>query len=120
MAARLKADLSQATDPPIDVKSPHGVLVVDDDPPLRDLLKFALEGFGFRVFLAEDGVEALEIFEKNNVSILSINETISIQILDKAKVARINEQLVLNRIDVYEIQTVKSDLEQIFFDVLKD
>lgn len=74
----------------------------------------------FIQFSTSDNQKALEIFEKNNVSILSNNEKISIQILDKATVARINEQLVLNRIDVYEIQTVKSDLEQIFFDVIKD
>ena len=74
----------------------------------------------FIQFSTSDNQKALEIFEKNNISILSINEKISIQILDKSKIARINEQLVLNRIDVYEIQTVKSDLEQIFFDVIKD
>jgi two-component system OmpR family response regulator len=35
------------------------ILVVDDDPQIRDVLKVALERAGFRVNLARDGVEGL-------------------------------------------------------------
>jgi len=35
------------------------ILVVDDDPQIRDVLKVALERAGFRVDLARDGVEGL-------------------------------------------------------------
>jgi ABC-2 type transport system ATP-binding protein len=70
-------------------------------------------------FSTGDNQKAAQIFENNKVSLLSNNGKISIPIIEKEKIARINEQLVLNRIDVYEIQTVKNDLEQIFFDVIK-
>lgn len=36
------------------------VLVVDDDPELRDFLSIALELDGFEVFTAENGLDALE------------------------------------------------------------
>lgn len=74
----------------------------------------------FIQFSTSDNQKAAQIFEKNNVSLLLNDEKISIPIIEKEKIARINEQLVLNRIDVYEIQTVKNDLEKIFFDVIKD
>ena len=74
----------------------------------------------FIVFNTSDNQKASQIFEKNQVALLSGNGKISIPVIEKEKIARLNEQLVLNRIDVYEIQTVKNDLEQIFFDVIKD
>jgi CheY-like chemotaxis protein/nitrogen-specific signal transduction histidine kinase len=37
------------------------ILVVEDDPNSRELLSFMLNDAGFRVILAEDGAEALEI-----------------------------------------------------------
>lgn len=40
-------------------------LVVDDEEPVRLLLKDLLEGFGFRVLLAADGTEALAHFAAN-------------------------------------------------------
>ena len=36
------------------------VLVVDDDPDLRELMRLLLEGAGYRVETARDGREALE------------------------------------------------------------
>jgi two-component system, OmpR family, response regulator len=45
-------------------QSPSGtVLVVDDDPHIRDVLRFALAKAGFDVVEAGDGAEALERFE---------------------------------------------------------
>jgi PAS domain S-box-containing protein len=39
------------------------VLVVDDEEPIRTLTKAALEGFGHRVLLAEDGRQALDLLD---------------------------------------------------------
>ena len=39
------------------------VLAVDDEPTIRQLLRTALEGLGFRVLLADSGARALEIIE---------------------------------------------------------
>ncbi len=38
------------------------VLIVEDEENLRDLLKMVLEDNGFKVILAVDGMEAVEIF----------------------------------------------------------
>ena len=40
------------------------VLVVDDDPLIRNLVKAMLESEGYEVSLAEDGQQALDILEK--------------------------------------------------------
>ena len=74
----------------------------------------------FITFQTSDDQKALQIFEKHKVAARIADDKIAIPIIEKEKIARINEQLVLNRIDVYEIQTVKNDLEKIFFDVIKD
>lgn len=56
----------------------HGsgcVLLVDDEEILRDVGKNILETVGYQVFLAEDGLQALEVYEKER-------EHISMIILD--------------------------------------
>ncbi|HET6617617.1 MAG TPA: response regulator transcription factor [Gemmatimonadota bacterium] len=40
--------------------APARILVVEDEPDLRSLLDHSLEQAGYKVFLAEDGIEALE------------------------------------------------------------
>ena len=40
--------------------SPARILVVEDEPDLRSLLDRSLESAGYRVVLAENGIEALE------------------------------------------------------------
>ncbi len=41
------------------------ILVVDDEPSLRTAVTRALQRFGFKVFVAVDGVEAVELFEQH-------------------------------------------------------
>ncbi len=59
--------------------SPRGrgelVLVVDDEEPIRVLAKDILEDSGYRVLLADDGAEAVEIYRQHR-------EEISLVILD--------------------------------------
>lgn len=38
------------------------ILLADDDPDIRDLLKMSLEGEGWEVFAARDGREALRLY----------------------------------------------------------
>jgi two-component system cell cycle sensor histidine kinase/response regulator CckA len=42
----------------------HTVLLVEDEAPMRDFVKFVLERFQFQVIPASSGVEALGIWEK--------------------------------------------------------
>ncbi len=44
-------------------KSPATILLVDDDPLIRDLGRELLEYLGFRVATAADAVQALETFQ---------------------------------------------------------
>jgi CheY-like chemotaxis protein len=45
---------------PKKITTSKSVLIVDDDPDLRDITRFVLEGEGFEVVTAEDGSEALQ------------------------------------------------------------
>lgn len=51
------------------VNSPHGrgprILVVEDDELVRIMLRLGLERHGFRVSMAADGAEALEVYREN-------------------------------------------------------
>ena len=49
---------------PIGVGRRGGVLVVEDDRPSADLLRVYLEGAGYAVSVAHDGVEALELVRR--------------------------------------------------------
>ena len=46
------------------------ILVVDDEPMMRDLLAKILIRDGYRVLISEDGVAALEVIEKEDVAIV--------------------------------------------------
>lgn len=45
-------------------RSPR-ILVVDDEPPIREILKFQLENSGFQVRCAEDGEEGLQMVSED-------------------------------------------------------
>ena len=46
------------------------ILVVDDEPMMRDLLAKILIRDGYRVLISEDGVTALEVIKKEDVAIV--------------------------------------------------
>src|ERR1700746_1182938 len=43
----------------------HSILVVDDDPHIRDVVRFAFEKTGMNISIAQDGKEALRQFDRN-------------------------------------------------------
>jgi two-component system OmpR family response regulator len=43
----------------------HSILVVDDDPHIRDVVRFAFEKTGMTISTAQDGKEALRQFDRN-------------------------------------------------------
>lgn len=49
-----------------DLNGNESVLIVDDEPALASLAKEILSSFGYKIFIAGNGVEALEILEENN------------------------------------------------------
>ena len=40
------------------------ILVVDDEAPIRELVRFYIEKDGYEMFEAANGIEALNLFEK--------------------------------------------------------
>jgi DNA-binding NtrC family response regulator len=52
------------------VNANANILVVDDDPDIREVLKDRLESLGYNVFPAASGVDALELLEKQNPQIV--------------------------------------------------
>ncbi|NTV50169.1 MAG: response regulator [Geobacteraceae bacterium] len=52
-----------------------GILLVDDEELLRDVGKALLESLGYKVYLAEDGEQALKTFalEKENISLVILD-----------------------------------------------
>ena len=49
------------------------VLIVDDEKPIRDFVQKNLEIRGFRVLIATHGIEALEIFNSQNVNLVILD-----------------------------------------------
>lgn len=61
------------------------VLVVDDEPPLRELCKVMLESMGMKVLTAGDGQEALEIFRAKSADITCVLLDIAMPKMDGRK-----------------------------------
>jgi len=45
------------------------ILIAEDEQPIRKLIKIALERYGYRVLIAEDGNEAMRIMKDNNLKV---------------------------------------------------
>ncbi|MEL7368320.1 MAG: response regulator [Myxococcota bacterium] len=52
---------------------PHRVLVVDDEEAIRDLLQEYLEGRGYRVVVAWDGEEGIEVFKRSRAQLAIVD-----------------------------------------------
>ena len=48
----------------------RNILLVDDEEDIRDVLSVSLEDFGYEVYTAENGQEALEIYKEKNPSMV--------------------------------------------------
>ena len=49
------------------------ILVVDDEVPIQELIKFNLEQAGFEVEIADNGIVALEMFEANKPDLIVLD-----------------------------------------------
>lgn len=72
----------------------------------------------FIVFETNDDAATLQIINEFGVSSRIESGKIAIPILGKETIAAINQRLVQNNIEVYQISRIESDLEKIFFDVI--
>ncbi|GED68224.1 DNA-binding response regulator [Brevibacillus reuszeri] len=51
----------------------HKVLVVDDDPEIRDVVHIFLRNEGFHIFEAEDGLQALQILNREGIDLIILD-----------------------------------------------
>lgn len=82
---------------------------------LADLMNKQQEN-SFVVFETNDDAKTLQIIDNSGKRIES--GKVLIPLVENAEIARINQNLVENEIEVYKIGKVESDLEKIFFDVI--
>jgi PAS domain S-box-containing protein len=64
-----QAAASPAADPMLSDGKGQLVLVVDDEVAVREISKESLEAYNYRVMLASDGIEAIDIYAQNHHSI---------------------------------------------------
>lgn len=55
------------------VKNSKNILVVDDEPKIREVICLLLESRGFHTFPAENGGQALQIFDSENISLVILD-----------------------------------------------
>src|SRR4029077_636515 len=58
-----------------------GILVVDDDLAVRNLLRALLEGHGYHVWTAQNGVDALQVYAERVAELQLVFTDISISIM---------------------------------------
>jgi EAL domain-containing protein (putative c-di-GMP-specific phosphodiesterase class I)/DNA-binding NarL/FixJ family response regulator len=85
------------------------VLVVDDEPAVRDLFARALRDAGYDTIVAADGIEALEILEHRPVALILLDSTMPR--LDGAGVIRAVRGREATRTLPVILVTAKADLE---------
>ena len=74
----------------------------------------------FVVFETSNDAKAAQIINEFNHSPRIETGRIAVPLLDKERIAAINQRLVENGIDVYQISKIENDLERIFFDVIAE
>ncbi|HZI85874.1 MAG TPA: ABC transporter ATP-binding protein [Pyrinomonadaceae bacterium] len=74
----------------------------------------------FVVFETSNDSKAVQIIKEFGLSSRTESGRIVMPLLDNERIAAINQRLVQNDIDVYQISKVENDLERIFFDVIAE
>jgi CheY-like chemotaxis protein len=98
---RSKIEEEKTADHYIMKRGTETILVAEDDTQVRDLTKHILEGFGYQVMEAEDGEEAMRVFNENK-------DRIQLLILDVVMPKK-------NGKEVYdEITKIRPDIKAIF------
>jgi CheY-like chemotaxis protein len=85
--------LTTAKETPATSQRSPGILVVDDDAAVRSLLDFGLRQYGFAVWLAADGQEALQVYQQNRSAIDLVLLDVRMPVLDGPKTLAALSQL---------------------------
>ena len=74
------------------------VLVVDDDPDIRDLVQFGLEDEGYRVLTAPHGQAALELLVRSPIDLILLD--MRMPVMDGWTFARVYRQQAASRVPI--------------------
>lgn len=85
--AEVPKTATDSSSPTLDV-SVGVILVVDDEAIVRRLVKAALEHRGYQVLLAENGLEAGDIFQQRAAEIVGVVLDMAMPVMDGAEVLR--------------------------------
>jgi PAS domain S-box-containing protein len=69
------------------------VLVVDDETAIREITKESLETYNYRVILASDGIEAIDIYTQNHQSIAIVLVDMMMPLLDTPSIIAALKQI---------------------------
>ena len=73
------------------------------------------------IFEISDIARALHVFARNEIVVTGQSQsTLTMPVLDRDTMARLNRELVNDGIDVYQMSIVRNDLESIFMDLTKN
>ena len=76
---------------------PHGhgelILVVDDEPPIREMISKMLTRYGYRVLTASDGAEATAFFAKHSNEVRLVVSDLNMPNLDGAMLAQVLKRM---------------------------
>jgi len=72
----------------LDVRSAPSILVVDDQPTVRRMAHRLLSEWGFRVFEAESGEEAMDVLETAHAGVQLVIVDVVMPLLDGVQVTR--------------------------------
>ncbi len=69
------------------------ILIVDDDPSIREVTRATLEANNYRVLAAADGVEAIAIFAKQSETIPVVVTEMTLPLLEGGSIIRVFQRL---------------------------
>ena len=81
LAAPGKSGIS-GEDPDLPRGSGETILVADDEPSIRQIMRHMLESFGYRVLLAADGAEAVQIYRQHRGEIAVVITDMMMPVMD--------------------------------------
>jgi ABC-2 type transport system ATP-binding protein len=70
-------------------------------------------------FITDNTEKAAQIFSSHNLKVTVNGNEISVPVIPDEMIAKLNEKLVASSVKVYQIKTVKNDLESIFMNLTK-
>jgi DNA-binding response OmpR family regulator len=94
-------------------EDPRRILVVDDNEDIRSLLSLVLQKEGYEVFLAADGIQAMEIVKNNKLDLILLDVMMpGLSGLEVLALIRGNKEKKISEIPVMMI-TAKSTISDI-------